>query len=160
VPAPTSISPSLCATCRCLSSSAARPPESLTGRAAIHRRPQSLLAQLGRALYLERSRLRAGHGRSGGRSRSMSITWIWKPWRASGGGCIIRAALLEDIGRLTAASRLGESAAGPEVSEKVMANRKICAAWWAPPSSLGYRSLFHDHAGYFDGYRSAWLRPT
>jgi 6-phosphogluconate dehydrogenase len=82
-----------------------------------------------------------------------AVTRIWR------GGCIIRAALLEDI-RMAYRNQPGlpNLLVAPELSKKVMANqddlrRVVCAA-----IELGLpASCFMAALGYFDGYRSAWL---
>ena len=82
-----------------------------------------------------------------------SVARIWR------GGCIIRAALLEDI-RMAYRNQPGlpNLLLAPELSKKVMANqedlrRVVCAA-----IEMGLPApCFMTALGYLDGYRSAWL---
>ncbi len=77
-------------------------------------------------------------------------------WR---GGCIIRAALLEDI-RMAYRNQPGllNLLLAPELAQKIIAHegdlrRVVCTA-----SELGLPvPCFMSALGYFDGYRSAWL---
>jgi 6-phosphogluconate dehydrogenase len=86
----------------------------------------------------------------------LDLEAVARIWR---GGCIIRAALLEDI-RMAYRIQPGlpNLLLAPELSKKVMANqedlrRVICAA-----IELGLPiPCFMTALGYFDGYRSAWL---
>jgi 6-phosphogluconate dehydrogenase len=86
----------------------------------------------------------------------LDLEAVARIWR---GGCIIRAALLEDI-RMAYRIQPGlpNLLLAPELSKKVMANqedlrRVICAA-----IELGLPTpCFMTALGYFDGYRSAWL---
>jgi len=81
------------------------------------------------------------------------IALVWR------GGCIIRAALLEDI-RMAYRNQpsLPNLLLAPELSKKVMANqedlrRVVCAA-----IEIGLPApCFMTAVGYLDGYRSAWL---
>ena len=82
-----------------------------------------------------------------------AVAQIWR------GGCIIRAALLEDI-RMAYRNQPGlpNLLLAPELSKKLSANqedlrRVVCAA-----IELGLPTpCFMTALGYFDGYRSAWL---
>src|SRR5664279_3602284 len=86
----------------------------------------------------------------------LDLEAVARIWR---GGCIIRAALLEDI-RMAYRNQPGSPnlLLAPELSKKVMANtedlrRAACAA-----IELGLPTpCFMTALGYFDGYRSAWL---
>jgi 6-phosphogluconate dehydrogenase len=86
----------------------------------------------------------------------LDLEAVARIWR---GGCIIRAALLEDI-RMAYRIQPGlpNLLLAPELSKKVMANqedlrRVICGA-----IELGLPTpCFMTALGYFDGYRSAWL---
>ena len=86
----------------------------------------------------------------------LDLEAVARIWR---GGCIIRAALLEDI-RMAYRNQPGlpNLLLAPELSKKVMAHqedlrRVVCAA-----IELGLPApCFMTALGYFDGYRSAWL---
>ena len=86
----------------------------------------------------------------------LDLEAVARIWR---GGCIIRAALLEDI-RMAYRNQPGlpNLLLAPELSKKVMANqedlrRVVCAA-----IELGLPApCFMTALGYLDGYRSAWL---
>ena len=86
----------------------------------------------------------------------LDLEAVARIWR---GGCIIRAALLEDI-RMAYRNQPGlpNLLLAPELSQKVMAHqedlrRVVCAA-----IELGLPTpCFMTALGYFDGYRSAWL---
>ena len=86
----------------------------------------------------------------------LDLEAVARIWR---GGCIIRAALLEDI-RMAYRNQPGlpNLLLAPELSNKVMANqedlrRVVCAA-----IEIGLPvPCFMTALGYFDGYRSAWL---
>ena len=86
----------------------------------------------------------------------LDLEAVARIWR---GGCIIRAALLEDI-RMAYRNQPGlpNLLLAPELSQKVMAcqedlRRLVCAA-----IELGLPTpRFMTALGYFDGYRSAWL---
>jgi 6-phosphogluconate dehydrogenase len=87
---------------------------------------------------------------------ALDLEVVARIWR---GGCIIRAALLDDI-RMAYRNQPGlpNLLLAPELSEKVLANeedlrRVVCAA-----SELGLPApCFMTALGYLDGYRSAWL---
>ena len=86
----------------------------------------------------------------------LDLEAVARIWR---GGCIIRAALLEDI-RMAYRSQpdLSNLLLAPELAKKVMANeedlrRVACAA-----IAMGLPTpCFVTALAYFDGYRSAWL---
>jgi 6-phosphogluconate dehydrogenase len=86
----------------------------------------------------------------------LDLERVARIWR---GGCIIRAALLEDI-RMAYRNQPGlpNLLLAPELSKKVAANerdlrRVVCAA-----IELGLPApCLMTALGYFDGYRSAWL---
>ena len=86
----------------------------------------------------------------------LDLAAVARVWR---GGCIIRAALLEDI-RMAYCNQPGmpNLLLAPELSKKVMANeqdlrRVACAA-----IEMGLPApCFMTALAYFDGYRSAWL---
>jgi len=86
----------------------------------------------------------------------LDLEAVARIWR---GGCIIRAALLEDI-RMAYRNQpgLANLLLAPELSNQVAANerdlrRVVCAA-----IELGLPApCFMAALGYFDGYRSAWL---
>jgi len=86
----------------------------------------------------------------------LDLETVARIWR---GGCIIRAALLEDI-RMAYRNEPGlpNLLLAPELSKKVMAHqedlrRVVCAA-----IGLGLPTpCLMTALGYFDGYRSAWL---
>ena len=87
---------------------------------------------------------------------TLDLEAVARIWR---GGCIIRAALLEDI-RMAYRNQPGlpNLLLAPELSKKVAAQqedlrRVVCAA-----IELGLPApCFMTALGYFDGYRSAWL---
>jgi 6-phosphogluconate dehydrogenase len=87
---------------------------------------------------------------------ALDLEAVARIWR---GGCIIRAALLEDI-RMAYRNQPGlpNLLLAPELSNKVMANqedlrRVVCAA-----IEIGLPvPCFMTALGYLDGYRSAWL---
>jgi 6-phosphogluconate dehydrogenase len=87
---------------------------------------------------------------------ALDLEAVARIWR---GGCIIRAALLEDI-RMAYRNQpsLPNLLLAPELSKKVMANqedlrRVVCAA-----IEMGLPApCFMTAVGYLDGYRSAWL---
>ncbi|RPJ49856.1 MAG: NADP-dependent phosphogluconate dehydrogenase, partial [Acidobacteria bacterium] len=82
-----------------------------------------------------------------------TVARIWR------GGCIIRAALLEDIREAYRRQPgLQNLLLDPAASRKLMANqedlrRVVCAAAEAGLPAPGFMSAL----GYLDGYRSAWL---
>jgi 6-phosphogluconate dehydrogenase len=86
----------------------------------------------------------------------LDLETVARIWR---GGCIIRAALLEDV-RMAYRNQPGlpNLLLAPELSQKVMAHeedlrRVVCAA-----IELGLPTpCFMTALSYFDGYRSAWL---
>jgi 6-phosphogluconate dehydrogenase len=86
----------------------------------------------------------------------LDLEAVARIWR---GGCIIRAALLEDI-RMAYRTQPGLSSLilAPELARKIMANeedlrRVACAA-----IEMGLPApCFMTALAYFDGYRSAWL---
>jgi 6-phosphogluconate dehydrogenase len=86
----------------------------------------------------------------------LDLETVARIWR---GGCIIRAALLEDIRTaFRRQSGLPNLLLDPELSKKVMTHvcdlrRVVCAA-----AGMGLPiPCFMTALGYFDGYRSAWL---
>jgi len=119
------------------------------------------LDQLGHALYAAMiiayaqgmAVLAAASDKYGYRLDLEAVARIWR------GGCIIRAALLEDV-RMAYRDQPGlpNLLLAPELSKKVMANqedlrRVVCLA-----IELGLPApCLMTALGYFDGYRSAWL---
>ncbi|MGA8578849.1 MAG: NADP-dependent phosphogluconate dehydrogenase, partial [Bryobacteraceae bacterium] len=89
-------------------------------------------------------------------SYTLDLEAVARIWR---GGCIIRAALLEDI-RMACRNQPGlpNLLLAPELSNKVMANQEdlrhvVCAA-----IEMGLPApCFMTALGYVDSYRSAWL---
>jgi 6-phosphogluconate dehydrogenase len=86
----------------------------------------------------------------------LDIEAVARIWR---GGCIIRAALLEDI-RMAYRIQPGlpNLLLAPELSKKVMANQEDLRRVIRAAIELGLPTpCFMTALGYFDGYRSAWL---
>jgi len=122
---------------------------------------KTFLDQLGRALYAAMivayaQGMAVLAAASDKYSYTLDLEAVARIWR---GGCIIRAALLEDI-RMAYRNQPGlpNLLLAPELSKQVMANqedlrRVVCAA-----IELGLPApCFMAALGYFDGYRSAWL---
>ena len=88
----------------------------------------------------------------------LDLETVARIWR---GGCIIRAALLEDI-RLAYRNQpdLPNLLLAPELSRKVLANEKDLRRVVTAAIEMGLPvPCFMTALGYFDGFRSAWL-PT
>jgi 6-phosphogluconate dehydrogenase len=86
----------------------------------------------------------------------LDLEAVARIWR---GGCIIRAALLEDI-RMAYRIQPGlpNLLLAPELSKKVMANQEDLRRVIRAAIELGLPTpCFMTALGYFDGYRSAWL---
>ena len=86
----------------------------------------------------------------------LDLERVARIWR---GGCIIRAALLEDI-RMAYRNQPGlpNLLLAPELSKKVMANQRDLRRVVCVAIELGLPApCFMTALGYFDGYRSAWL---
>jgi 6-phosphogluconate dehydrogenase len=87
---------------------------------------------------------------------SLNLEVVARIWR---GGCIIRAALLEDI-RMAYRSQPGlpNLFLAPEFSTKLLANEEDLRRVVRGAIDLGLPTpCFMTALGYFDGYRSAWL---
>ena len=122
---------------------------------------KTFLDQLGRALYAAMivayaQGMAVLAAASDKYSYTLDLEAVARIWR---GGCIIRAALLEDI-RMAYRNQPGlpNLLLAPELSKQVMANqedlrRVVCAA-----IELGLPApCFMTALGYVDSYRSAWL---
>ncbi len=86
----------------------------------------------------------------------LDLEAVARIWR---GGCIIRAALLEDI-RLAYRGQPGmpNLLLAPQMSNKLMANQEDLRRVACAAMELGLPTpCFMTALGYFDGYRSAWL---
>ncbi len=87
---------------------------------------------------------------------TLDLEAVARIWR---GGCIIRAALLEDI-RMAYRNQPGlpNLLLAPELSKKVMAHQEDLRRVVCATIELGLPApCFMTALGYFDGYRSAWL---
>jgi 6-phosphogluconate dehydrogenase len=87
---------------------------------------------------------------------TLDLETVARIWR---GGCIIRAALLEDI-RMAYRNQpgLANLLLAPELSKKIMAHQEDLRRVVRAAIELGLPTpCFMTALGYFDGYRSAWL---
>jgi len=122
---------------------------------------KAFLAQLGRALYLGTIAAYAqGMAVLAAASEKyeyhLDLEAVARIWR---GGCIIRAALLEDIRKAYRSQPgLANLLLDPEVSEKVMAQQEDLRRVVGAAIEFGLPvPCFMTTLAYFDGYRSAWL---
>ena len=121
----------------------------------------AFLLQLGRALFaativtyaqglavLKAASEKYGYG--------LDLSAVARIWR---GGCIIRAAVLEDIrGAFHNQPGLPNLLLDPELAEKIMAHEKDLRAVVVAAAQLGLPAPgFMSALGYLDGYRSPWL---
>jgi 6-phosphogluconate dehydrogenase len=86
----------------------------------------------------------------------LDLSMVARIWR---GGCIIRAAMLEDMGKaFSRRSGLSNLLVDPELAKKVLASQEGLRVAVGTAARLGLPAPgLMSALGYLDGYRSAWL---